>query len=158
MRRGAGLLLLSSGLALMLAGPASSQRAAAPNPELIRLQAEYRDETARARRLRAEAAAAGDEVVDLDRQLAELRRAEAADDVQMESQRARLKELGDREAALVASLSRERASQGRLLSALQMMSRKPPPPPASRRDRWLRCRPWPAAPPDRSSVPRDWRD
>ena len=81
MRRGAGLLLISSGLALMLAGPASSQRAAAPNPELTRLQAEYRDETARARRLRAEAAAAGDEVVDLDRQLAELRRAEAADDV-----------------------------------------------------------------------------
>ena len=59
MRRGAGLLLLSTGLALMLAGPASSQRAAAPNPELTRLQAEYRDETARARRLRAEAAAAG---------------------------------------------------------------------------------------------------
>lgn len=128
MRRGAGLLLLTSGLALMLAGPASSQRAPAPNPELTRLQAEYRDETARARRLRAEAAAAGDEVVDLDRQLAALRLAEAEDDVQLESQRARLKELGDREAALVAALSRERAGQGRLLSALQMMSRKPPPP------------------------------
>ena len=128
MRSGAVLLLTSSSLLLALAGPAASQRAAQPNSELTRLQAEYRDETARARRLRAEAAAAGDEVVDLDRQLADLRRAEAEDDVQLESQRARLKELGDREAALVAALSRERAGQGRLLSALQMMSRRPPPP------------------------------
>ena len=128
MRSGAVLLLTSSSLLLALAGPAASQRAAQPNPELTRLQAEYRDETARARRLRAEAAAAAEEIVDLDRQLRELRRAEAEDDVQMEAQRARLKELGDREAALLAALSRERAAQGRLLSALQMMSREPPPP------------------------------
>ncbi len=128
MRSGAVLLLTSSSLLLALAGPAASQRAAQPNPELTRLQAEYRDETARARRLRAEAATAAEEIVDLDRQLRELRRAEAEDDVQMEAQRARLKELGDREAALLAALSRERAAQGRLLSALQMMSREPPPP------------------------------
>ena len=85
MRSGAVLLLTSSCLLLALAGPAAGQRTAQPNAELTRLQAEYRDETARARRLRAEAAAAGDEVVDLDRQLAELRRAEAEDDVQLES-------------------------------------------------------------------------
>src|SRR5690606_14725917 len=109
-------------------GPAASQRAGQANAELTRLQAEYRDETARARRLRAEAAAAAEEIVDLDRQLRDLRRAEAEDDVQLEAQRARLKELAEREGSLVAALSRERASQGRLLSALQMMSRKPPPP------------------------------
>lgn len=128
MRRGALLLLTSSCLLLVLAGPAVGQRPAAPAPELARLQAEYRDEVARARRLRAEAVAASEELVDLDRQLAELRRAEADDDVQMQAQRARLKQLTDREAALVAALSHERAAQGRLLSALQMMSRKPPPP------------------------------
>ncbi len=128
MRRGPLLLLSSSCLLLALAGPAASQRGTPSNAELTRLQAEYRDETARARRLRAEAAAAAEEIVDLDRQLRELRRAEAEDDVQLEAQRARLKELADREAALLAALSRERAAQGRLLSALQMMSRKPPPP------------------------------
>src|SRR5690606_17322037 len=127
MRRGAALLLTSCSLLLALAGPAASQRAGQANAELTRLQAEYRDETARARRLRAEAAAAAEEIVDLDRQLRDLRRAEAEDDVQLEAQRARLKELAEREAALVAALSRERAAQGRLLSALQMMSRKPPP-------------------------------
>ena len=63
MRSGAVLLLTSSSLLLALAGPAASQRAAQPNPELTRLQAEYRDETARARRLRAEAAAAAEEIV-----------------------------------------------------------------------------------------------
>src|SRR5690606_29618878 len=110
MRRGAVLLLTSSSLLLALAGPAASQRAVPSNAELARLQAEYRDETARARRLRAEAAAAAEEIVDLDRQLRELRRAEAEDDVQLEAQRARLKELAEREAALVAALSRERAA------------------------------------------------
>ena len=48
--------------------------------------------------------------------------------MQLEAQRARLKELGDREGRLVGELSRERGRHGRLLSALQMMSRRPPPP------------------------------
>lgn len=128
MRRGPAFLLLSSCLALAVAGPAAGQRPADPNPELTRLQSEYRDEFARARRLRAEAAEASEELIDLDRQLAALRRAEAADDLQLQAQRARLKELGEREADLLTDLSREQAGQGRLLSALQMMSRKPPPP------------------------------
>lgn len=128
MRRGLVLLAASGAALLTLAGPASSQRAARPDGELARLQGEYRDEVARGRRLRAEAAAAAGQVQDLDRQLATLRRAEAEDDLQLEAQRARLKALGAREAALLTALSRERAAQGRLLSALQMMSRKPPPP------------------------------
>lgn len=128
MRRGPFFLILSSGMALFLAGPAMGQRAPDPHPELTRLQGEYRDEVARARRLRAEAAAASEELIELDRQLAALRRAEATDDLQMEAQRDRLKELGNRETALVNALSREQAGQGRLLSALQMMTRKPPPP------------------------------
>ena len=64
MRRGAGLLLLTSGLALVLAGPASSQRAAAPNPELTRRQAEYRDETVRADTTARAMRLIGDGVVD----------------------------------------------------------------------------------------------
>ena len=96
--------------------------------ELRSLQAEYRDETIRARRLRADAADAAAEIANLNRQLAALRRAQGADDSRMASQRARLDQLGRREAVLVAALSRERARQGRLLSALQMMSRDPPPP------------------------------
>lgn len=96
--------------------------------ELAGLQAEYRDETIRARRLRADAADATTEIANLNRQLADLRRAQGADDSRMASQRARLNQLGRREAVLVAALSKERARQGRLLSALQMMSRSPPPP------------------------------
>ena len=128
MRSGPLLLWLSCGLALGLAGPAISQKQADPNPELVRLQSEYRSEFARARRLRAEAAAASEELTELDRQLAALRRAEAQDDLQMVSSKARLEELADRENRLLTALSREQAGQGRLLSALQMMSRKPPPP------------------------------
>ena len=128
MRRAPSLLLLSCGLALGLAGPAISQKTPEPNPELARLQGEYRSEYVRARRLRAEAAAASEELTDLDRQLAALRRAEADDDLQMQAQRARLQELDERENRLLTALSREQAGQGRLLSALQMMSRKPPPP------------------------------
>ena len=128
MRRAPLLLWIASGLALGLAGPAISQKSADPNPELVRLQSEYRSEYARARRLRAEAAAASEELTELDRQLAALRRAEAEDDLQMQASRARLEELGDRENRLLTALSREQAGQGRLLSALQMMSRKPPPP------------------------------
>lgn len=128
MRSAPALVILSCGLALGLAGPAVSQKQADPNPELVRLQSEYRSEFARARRLRAEAAAASEELTDLDRQLAALRRAEADDDLQMQASRARLKELAERENRLLTALSREQAGQGRLLSALQMMSRKPPPP------------------------------
>lgn len=117
---------------LALAGPAAALR---PGQELPRLQAEYRDELARARRLRADAAEAQAEIVDLERRLGVLRRDVAGGDAEIEGQRARLRELGAREAALTAELSGARGRQARLLSALQMMSRRPPPPlliPASR--------------------------
>lgn len=123
-----GKLALGGVLAVLAATPAASQRTAAANGELANLQAEYRDELVRARRLRADAADAAAEISNLDRQLATLRRAQSADDLQLEAQRSRLEELSRREAMLVVSLSRERAAQGRLLSALQMMSRDPPPP------------------------------
>ncbi len=113
-------------LALAAATPAAGRRA--PQSELARLQAEYRDEAVRAQRLRADADAARDELRDLEERLADLRREASAEDVQLEAQRARLKELGDREGRLVGELSRERGRHGRLLSALQMMSRRPPPP------------------------------
>lgn len=114
-------------LVLTSAGVAYSQRPP-QSEELARLTAEYRDELARARRLRAEAAQAAKDLVELDTQLDELRGEEAADDLQMQAQRARLKELGGREAVLLGQMSREGAAQGRLLSALQMMTRNPPPP------------------------------
>lgn len=128
MRRALCTFVMTSALVLATAGSAVSQRVAEPSGELVRLQAEYRDEMSRARRLRADAATAAEELVDLDRQLVALRREEAHDDLQMEAQRARLKELGGRENQLVSQMSRDGAAQGRLLSALQMMSRKPPPP------------------------------
>lgn len=119
-------------LALLAAVPAVAALSQARNDqnrdELKSLQAEYRDETIRARRLRADAADATAEIANLNRQLADLRRAQGADDSRMASQRARLNQLSRREAVLVAALSKERARQGRLLSALQMMSRSPPPP------------------------------
>lgn len=116
-------------LGLIAAGPAMGQRAPQPSAsELNRLQAEYRDEEARARRLRADAAEAASEIADLDRRLARLTVEVRTDDVQIEAQRERLHALGEREAALVSELSREQGRQGRLLSALQMMSRSPPPP------------------------------
>ncbi|MES2833194.1 MAG: peptidoglycan DD-metalloendopeptidase family protein [Pseudomonadota bacterium] len=117
---------------LAAAGPATALRGP---QDVARLQAEYRDEMARARRLRADAAEAAAEVADLERRLAVLRRDVSAGDTEIEAQRARLKELGAREAALTAELSGARGRQSRLLSALQMMSRRPPPPllvPASR--------------------------
>lgn len=102
---------------------------AGPGPaEIARLQAEYRDERARALRLRAEAADAAAEVVRVERELAALGTDVAAGDASIAAQRARLRELSEREAALVARLSRARGRQARLLSALQMMSRRPPPP------------------------------
>ncbi|WP_295707024.1 peptidoglycan DD-metalloendopeptidase family protein [uncultured Brevundimonas sp.] len=127
MRTG-GLLRVAgvAALALAAATPAASRRA--PQSELARLQAEYRDEAVRAQRLRADAEAALSELRDLEERLAELRREASAEDVQLEAQRARLRELSDREGRLVGELSRERGRQGRLLSALQMMSRRPPPP------------------------------
>lgn len=124
--------LLIIAAVLTAAGPATALRSP---QDVARLQAEYRDETARARRLRADAAEAATEVADLERRLTVLRRDVTAGDTEIEAQRARLKELGQREAALTAELSGARGQQSRLLSALQMMSRRPPPPlliPASR--------------------------
>jgi len=121
-------ILLIACVAALTAGPAVSQRAEPQPSEMAGLQAEYRDEQARARRLRADASDAAAEIVALDRQLAALRGAQSDDDRQIAAQRARLDQLGRREASLVAELSRARAKQGRLLSALQMMSRDPPPP------------------------------
>jgi murein hydrolase activator len=116
-------------LALLLALAALPVAARAPHArDVARLQAEYRDEQARARRLRSEAAQAAREIADLDRQLAGLRGAVDRDGDLIDAQRARLRDLGQREAALVAQLSQTQGRQSRLLSALQMMSRKPPPP------------------------------
>jgi len=100
----------------------------APESELSRIQAEYRDEAVRARRLRADAEAAKDELAQLERRLASLRADERTDDRQIDDQRARLQQLSEREAELVTEMARDRGAQGRLLSALQMMSRRPPPP------------------------------
>ena len=108
------------------AAPAMSNQA--PESELSRIQAEYRDETVRARRLRADADAAKIELAQLERRLASLRADEQTGDRQIDDQRARLQQLTEREAELVTDLARERGAQGRLLSALQMMSRRPPPP------------------------------
>jgi septal ring factor EnvC (AmiA/AmiB activator) len=124
MRRAALPLLL---LAAVSVAPAASGRQA-PESELSRLQAEFRDETARARRLRADADAARDELARLERRLADLRAEEKTGDGRIEVQRARLRQLGRQEATLVAEMARERGAQTRLLSALQMMSRRPPPP------------------------------
>lgn len=124
MRRAALPLLL---LAAVSVAPAASGRQA-PESELSRLQAEFRDETARARRLRADADAAREELARLERRLADLRAEEKTGDGRIEVQRARLRQLGRQEAMLVAEMARERGAQTRLLSALQMMSRRPPPP------------------------------
>ncbi len=96
--------------------------------DLQSLQTQYRDEQVRARRLRADARDAQAEIVALDRELATLRTDQTADDLQMAAQRQRLRDLSRREAEIVAELARARDGQGRLLSALQMMSREPPPP------------------------------
>jgi len=119
------LILCLSLMALPVAAIARQSPAAG---EVGRLQAEFRDERARALRLRAEAAEAAREIAGLESQLTELRAAVGQDDAVIAGQRARLRELSAREAALVAQLSRARGRQGRLLSALQMMSRRPPPP------------------------------
>jgi murein hydrolase activator len=115
-------------LSLIALPVAAIARQSPPTGEVKRLKAEFRDERARARRLREEAAGAAREIAGLERQLVELRAAVGQDDAVIAGQRARLRELSAREAALVAQLSRARGRQGRLLSALQMMSRRPPPP------------------------------
>ncbi|MFC5343922.1 murein hydrolase activator EnvC [Brevundimonas staleyi] len=102
--------------------------AASVQDDLQSLQAQYRDEQVRAQRLRADARDAQAEITALDRELATLRTDQTADDQQIAAQRQRLRDLGRREAAIVAELAKARDGQGRLLSALQMMSRKPPPP------------------------------
>lgn len=122
----APILILCLSLLVLPAAAVARQSPAAG--EVKRLQAEFRDERARARRLREDAVEAGREIADLERQLAELRTAVGQDDAIIAAQRARLRELSLREAALVAQLSRARGRQARLLSALQMMSRRPPPP------------------------------
>jgi len=119
------LILCLSLIALPVAAIA---RQTPSSGEVSRLQAEFRDERARALRLRGEAAEAAREIAGLERQLTELRAAVGEDDAVIAGQRARLRELSAREAALVVRLSRARGRQGRLLSALQMMSRRPPPP------------------------------
>lgn len=96
--------------------------------EVARLQAEYRDEQVRARRLRAQATEAAAESVELERELTRLRAVLGSEDGRIVAQRERLQALQAREATLVAELSRTRVREGRLLSALQMMSRRPPPP------------------------------
>lgn len=111
-------------LALLTALPAS----ATVQDDLDQLQARYRDEQVRARRLRADAEAAQGEIRALDRELAGLRRDVAADDQELSAQRERLRALGRREAAVVAELAQARDGQMRLMSALQLMSRRPPPP------------------------------
>ena len=121
-------LVLILCLSLIALPVAAIARQTPQTGEARQLQAEFRDERARARRLRQEAAEAGREIAGLERQLAGLRAAVGQDDAVIAGQRARLRELGAREAALVAQLSRTRGRQGRLLSALQMMSRRPPPP------------------------------
>ncbi|MFN3815408.1 murein hydrolase activator EnvC family protein [Brevundimonas sp.] len=113
---------------LTAAPPAVGQRADAPAEELARLRSEHREEELRARRLRADAEETADEIARLDQDLRRLERQDAGDTVAINAQRARLTELGEREGVLVSALAGERARQGRLLSALQMMSRKPPPP------------------------------
>ena len=116
-------------LALLFVLTALPVAAAAPRTdEVARLQAEFRDERARALRLRAEAADAALAITRLERELAALGADVAAGDTAISAQRARLRQLSTREAALVAELARTRGRQTRLLSALQMMSRRPPPP------------------------------
>lgn len=121
------LLGLAAGAGPMAAAQTGVRTGPAPG-ELARLQGEYRDEAVRARRLRAEARAAADELAGLERRLRALSAAAGEDEAQVRAQRARLEALNAREAALTAELTRERATHGRLLSALQLMSRRPPPP------------------------------
>src|SRR5690606_22582148 len=126
MRAARPLLLMLA--VLTVAPPAAGQRSDAPADELARLRTEHREERLRARHLRADAEEAAAEAARLDQDLRRMALADQGDTTAINAQRARLRALGEREAALLARLSGERARQGRLLSALQMMSRSPPPP------------------------------
>lgn len=117
-------ILLFAGL-MAWAAPAVGQRA--PD-ELRQLQAERGDERTRAQTLRRQAEEARIELIRLDAQLGRLGGAAEAEDARLAAQRARLAELGRREQALSVELSGERATLGRLLSALMLMGRRPPPP------------------------------
>lgn len=121
-----GLILV--GCLALAAGPAVGRHAAVQSDELGSLQAEYRDELARSRRLRADAQEAAAELAELNRRLGGLEKARDDDDAQIIAQRNRLDQLSRRDAELAIRLSRTQGGQTRLLSALQMMSRRPPPP------------------------------
>jgi septal ring factor EnvC (AmiA/AmiB activator) len=121
-----GLILV--GCLALAAGPAVGRHAAVQSDELRSLQAEYRDELARSRRLRADAQEAAAELAELNRRLGGLEKARDDDDAQIIAQRNRLDQLSRRDAELAIRLSRTQGGQTRLLSALQMMSRRPPPP------------------------------
>jgi Skp family chaperone for outer membrane proteins len=94
MNRPAVLSLLIALAALPASAPATSLA----QDDLQSLQAQYRDEQVRARRLRADARDAQAEINALDRELAGLRRDQTADDYQLSAQRQRLRDLGRREA------------------------------------------------------------
>ncbi len=123
MRRALSLTLLLA----LAATPALSARVQDPE-DLSRLQAQHRDEQARARKLRADADTARAEIARLERRLSTLKTEQGEGDATISTQRARLDELSRREAELVGKLSAERGRLARLLSGLQMMSRRPPPP------------------------------
>lgn len=112
-------------LTLMVAAlPAAAVPQARPGAE--RLQADYRDEQVRVRRLRADAHDAGERIADLDRRIAAL--PAGSGDRQVAAQRARLRALGAREGELAARQTVIQSRQTRLLSSLQLLSRDPPPP------------------------------
>lgn len=113
--------------AVLLAGPAAGVQDP-DQADLPRLLAQHRDEQVRATRLRADADQARAEVARLERAANTARETGADDDDTVAAQRARLADLSQQETALATRLAAERGRLSRLLSALQMMSRKPPPP------------------------------
>ena len=119
------LTVLSLIALVALAGPAVGRQA---DGDLAALQADRRDELARARRLRADADAAQAELPRIEARLNALGDDVAEGDAALARQRERLTQLNQQEAELTADMAREQAASGRLLSALQMLSRRPPPP------------------------------
>lgn len=117
-------LVLTCVIAAAFAGPAVGQRT---SDELARAHARYQDETARARRLRADANAISLEIERLRVELRRLGHEESGDVATISAQRARLADINDRETALRVRLGRERSRQTRLLAALQLYGRNPPP-------------------------------
>jgi murein hydrolase activator len=122
MRAATALCLI---LAAAVAGPAAGRQG---DGDLAALQADRRDELVRARRLRADAEAAQAELPRIEARLSALGDDVAAGDAALARQRERLTQLNRDEAELTADTAREQAASGRLLSALQMLSRRPPPP------------------------------